>query len=93
MKPSAPLPPASAIARRDLLEFVRDRRAVFITFLLPLIAYPIVALATVVGLRTALERIDDAQQPFELKLVLSGSDAPAVAARLIDLLWYTLPRW
>jgi len=85
MKPSAPLPPASAIARRDLLEFVRDRRAVFITFLLPLIAYPIVALATVVGLRTALERIDGAQQPLELKLVLSGSDAPAVAARLIDL--------
>jgi len=85
MTPSAPLPPASAIARRDLLEFVRDRRAVFITFLLPLIAYPIVALATVLGLRTALEKIDGASQPIELNLLLSGPDAPAVAARLVDL--------
>lgn len=66
MTPASPLSPASAIARRDLLEFVRDRRAVFITFLLPLIAYPIVALATVLGLRSALEQIDGAQQPLEL---------------------------
>ena len=85
MKPAAPLSPASAIARRDLREFVRDRRAVFITFLLPLIAYPIVALATVLGLRSALEQIDGAQQPLELKLLLTGADAPAVAARLVAL--------
>ncbi len=85
MTPASPLSPASAIARRDLLEFVRDRRAVFITFLLPLIAYPIVALATVLGLRTALEQLDGAQQPIELKLLLSGEDAAAVAARLVDL--------
>ena len=85
MKQPPPLPPASAIARRDLLEFVRDRRAVFITFLLPLIAYPIVALATVLGLRTAIEQLDGKQQPLELSVVLSGPDAAMVAAQLTDL--------
>jgi sodium transport system permease protein len=85
MTPPVSLPPASAIARRDLLEFVRDRRAVVITFLLPLIAYPLVALATVLGLRTALEQIDGSRQPLDLKLVLTGSDAPAIAARIVDL--------
>ena len=35
---------ALAIARRDLLEFVRDRRTLFITLLLPMVTYPIVAL-------------------------------------------------
>ena len=85
MKPSAPIPPASAIARRDLLEFVRDRRAVFITFLLPLIAYPIVALATVLGLKTAIEQLDTKQEPAPLSILLTGRDAPAVAARLVDL--------
>ncbi len=85
MKPVRPLSPASAIARRDLLEFVRDRRAVFITFLLPLIAYPIVALATVLGLRTALEQMGGTAEPLSLSVVLTGPDAPVVAGRLTDL--------
>ncbi len=82
MKPAASISPAQAIARRDLLEFVRDRRAVFITFLLPLIAYPIVALATVLGLRTAIEQLDGSQKPIPLKVVLTGDDAPVMAKRL-----------
>ena len=82
MKSPPSLSPAQAIARRDLLEFVRDRRAVFITFLLPLIAYPIVALATVLGLRTAIEQLDGNRKPIPLTIVLSGRDAPVLATRL-----------
>lgn len=85
MKPAAPISPAQAIARRDLLEFVRDRRAVFITFLLPLIAYPIVALATVLGLRTAIEQLDGSRKPIPLTVVLTGDDAPVLAKRLAAL--------
>jgi len=33
-------------ARRDLLEFIRDRRTLFITLLLPMVTYPILALST-----------------------------------------------
>jgi len=47
---------ALAIARRDLLEFVRDRRTLFITLLLPIVTYPIVALSSALGLRTAFGR-------------------------------------
>jgi len=39
-----PLWAALALARRDLLEFLRDRRTVAVTLLLPMITYPLVAL-------------------------------------------------
>ena len=42
---------AGCVARRELLEFVRDRRTLVITLLLPMICYPILALATTLGLR------------------------------------------
>ena len=38
-----------AIARRDLLEFVRDRRALFITLLMPMAMYPMLALSSTLG--------------------------------------------
>lgn len=83
-RPPAISPPL-AIARRDLLEFVRDRRTVFITFLLPLFAYPIVALATALGLRSAVEQLDAGRQPMPLAVTLSGPDAPALARQLVEL--------
>jgi hypothetical protein len=43
-----------AIAHRDLLEFVRDRRTLFVTLLMPMAMYPVLALASTLGLRTAL---------------------------------------
>lgn len=85
MSRSPAISPPLAIARRDLLEFVRDRRTVFITFLLPLFAYPIVALATALGLRSAVEQLDAGRQPMPLAVTLSGPDAPALARRLVEL--------
>jgi hypothetical protein len=35
-----------AMARRDLLEFIRDRRTLFVTLLLPMAMYPILALSS-----------------------------------------------
>jgi sodium transport system permease protein len=74
-----------AIARRDLLEFVRDRRTLFITLLLPMATYPIMALSTALGLRAASSEIEAQQAPTKIAVVLSGEDAPALAARLAEL--------
>jgi len=42
--------PVLAIAQRDLLEFVRDRRTLFVTLLMPMAMYPVLALASTLGL-------------------------------------------
>ena len=76
---------ALAIARRDLLEFVRDRRTLFITLLLPVAVYPILALATALGVRTAAVEIEAERAPTPIALALSGPDAEALAARMADL--------
>ena len=73
---------ALAIARRDLLEFVRDRRTLFITLLLPMVTYPIVALSSALGLRTALVDIEARQTPTKLTIALSGEGAVAFAVRI-----------
>jgi len=73
---------ALAIARRDLLEFMRDHRTLVVTLLLPMVTYPILALATALGLRTASEEIDARTAPAEIRLGLSGADAPRFAAIL-----------
>jgi len=75
---------AVAIARRDLQEFVRDRRTLFITLLLPVAVYPILALSTALGLRTAAVEIEAERAPTPLALVVSGPDAAAFAIRLQD---------
>ena len=73
-----------ALARRDLLEFIRDRRTLFVTLLLPMAMYPILALSSALGVRTALTDIDTRTAPIDLAVVLSGSpeDAQAFAARV-----------
>ena len=71
---------ALAIARRDLLEFVRDRRTLVITLLLPMVMYPLLALATALGLRTATHEIEARSAPATVHLGLSGPDAPGLAA-------------
>ena len=48
---------AFAVARRDLLEFVRDRRTLFITLLMPMAMYPVLALSSMLGARTALSDV------------------------------------
>lgn len=73
---------ALAIARRDLLEFVRDRRTLVITLLLPMATYPILALATALGLRTATQEIEARTAPARVRLGLSGPDADRLAALL-----------
>lgn len=78
---------ALAIARRDLLEFVRDRRTLVITLLLPMATYPILALATMLGLRTATQEIDARTAPVTVRVGLSGPEAARLAAvmqRTID---------
>ena len=73
-----------ALARRDLLEFIRDRRTLFVTLLLPMAMYPILALSSALGVRTALSDIDSRTAPTNLVIVLSGSpwDAQALAERV-----------
>lgn len=73
---------ASAIARRDLLEFVRDRRTLFITLLLPVATYPILALSTALGLRTAAVEIEAERAPTPIVVVASGRDAGAFTKRV-----------
>ncbi|MBU6221329.1 MAG: ABC transporter permease subunit [Planctomycetes bacterium] len=82
---------ATAIARRDLLEFVRDRRTLVITLLLPMVTYPILALATALGLRTASQEIDARTAPLEIRVGLSGADAPRLAGILDATLTDTPP--
>jgi sodium transport system permease protein len=82
----APLRAAWSLARRDLLEFLRDRRTVVVTLLLPMVTYPLVALSSALGVRTALESTVEQQVATPLSLVLSGSEAPLLAARLGQLL-------
>ncbi|MEI6239894.1 MAG: ABC transporter permease subunit [Planctomycetia bacterium] len=82
---------ALAIARRDLLEFVRDRRTLVITLLLPMATYPILALATALGLRTATQEIEARTAPAPIHLGLSGPEAPQFAA-LVQRTLATTPR-
>ncbi len=70
-----------SVAQRDLLEFVRDRRTLFVTLLMPMAMYPVLALASTLGLRTALSDIDARQAPRPVALALTGPDAPAFAGR------------
>jgi len=71
-----------AIGRRDLLEFVRDRRTLFITLLLPMATYPLLALATALGLRTATSELEAERQPQPIMLAISGPDAVGFTRRL-----------
>ena len=73
---------ALALARRDLLEFLRDRRTVAVTLLLPMITYPLVALSSSLGVRTGLKTSEERQSATPLSLVLSGPEAPRLATRL-----------
>lgn len=73
---------AWAIGRRDLVEFVRDRRTLFITLLLPMATYPILALSTALGLRTAAVEIEAERAPMPIVLVASGRDAGEFAERI-----------
>jgi sodium transport system permease protein len=74
-----------AIAHRDLLEFVRDRRTLFVTLLMPMAMYPVLALASTLGLKTAIADLDARQAPRALRLVITGADAAELAARLDEV--------
>jgi sodium transport system permease protein len=77
----------SAVMQRDLLEFVRDRRTLFVTLLMPMAMYPVLALASTLGLRTAVTDIEARQAPRPLAVALSGPDAVAFAGRLEKAAW------
>lgn len=79
---AAGLRAALAIARRDLVEFVRDRRTLFITLLLPMVTYPILALSTALGLRTASSELEAQRAPTKITIAISGPDAVALADRV-----------
>ncbi len=76
---------AGAIARRDTLEFVRDRRTLFVTLLMPMAMYPVLALSSLLGVRTMLEHPETAGPPPRLSLAVSGADATAFVARVRGL--------
>ena len=73
---------AVSIARRDLLEFVRDRRTLFVTLLLPMVTYPLVALSSALGLRTAVSDLEARAAPMPLTVAMSGPEAGALARRI-----------
>lgn len=88
MIPSAPTggwPARLAIARRDLVEFVRDRRALFITLVMPMAMYPLLALSSTLGIRTAILELDRRQEAEQLVLAFSGEDAEAFGIRIGSL--------
>jgi len=72
------------VARRDLVEFIRDRRALFITLLMPMAMYPVLALSSTLGVRTALAELE-AKPPMQLTLALSGPDARGFARIIAEL--------
>jgi hypothetical protein len=82
---------ALAIARRDLLEFVRDRRTLVITLLLPMATYPILALSTALGLRTASQELEARAAPSSMHVGLSGPDAERLASLMKRTLADTPP--
>ena len=88
---------ALSLARRDLLEFLRDRRTVAVTLLLPMITYPLVALSSSLGVRTGLKTTEEQQSATSLSLVLSGPESPRLATRLGMILHESeenpLPGW
>ena len=73
-----------SIAKRDLLEFIRDRRTLFITLLLPMVTYPIVALASAIAGRTALVDRDTRRLPGPIAVVVSGADSQEFASQIED---------
>jgi len=73
-----------SIAKRDLLEFIRDRRTLFITLLLPMVTYPIVALASAIGVRTALVDQETRRLPVPIAVVVSGADSQEFASGIED---------
>lgn len=75
----------AAIAVRDFLEFVRDRRTVFITLLLPMLMYPIVAISSFIGVRTAVREAERQSSPAELAVVLTGDGADEFRRRIESL--------
>jgi sodium transport system permease protein len=75
-------PARLALARRDLLEFVRDRRALVITLLMPMAMYPLLALSSTLGIRSAVGEIERAARTRQLDIALSGPDAEGLAARI-----------
>jgi sodium transport system permease protein len=73
---------AGWVARRELMEFVRDRRTLVITLLLPMISYPILALATTLGLRTGVMEAEARLAPTTVMVVVSGADAQPFIERI-----------
>ncbi len=73
---------ALAIARRDLVEFVRDRRTLFVTLLLPMVTYPIVALSSALGLRTAVSDLEAKAATSTLAVAVSGAEAQPFVVRM-----------
>lgn len=73
---------AGWVARRELLEFVRDRRTLVITLLLPIISYPILALATTLGLRTGTLEAEARMAPTKIVVAVSGPDAGPFIERM-----------
>ena len=82
---NTPLGAAVAIARRDLLEFIRDRRTLFVTLLLPMVTYPLVALSSALGVRTAVTDLEARSAPTPLTVAMSGPEAGALAARIDEV--------
>lgn len=70
------------IASRDLLESLRDRRTLFITLFLPMLMYPIVAVSSTVGVRTAIREREDAPARTRLSIVVSGEESDEFVSRI-----------
>ena len=82
---------AGWVARRELLEFVRDRRTLVITLLLPMISYPILALATTLGLRTGVMEAEARLAPTKVTVAVTGPDARGFISRIRSLIEATEP--
>ena len=74
---------AVTVAARDLLEFVRDRRTLVVTLLMPMAMYPVLALSSTLGVRTAVSDQEARRASARLAVVVSGAEAEDFAALLL----------
>ena len=90
--PTGGWPARLAIARRDLLEFIRDRRALFITLVMPMAMYPLLALSSTLGIRTAIFELDRRAESQRLDFVFSGTNAEEATSASYSFLKYLQKR-
>ena len=76
------LPAISVVYRKELTEWLRDRRTLISTVLVPLLAFPILMVG-ITALATVM--IGNAEKEIPKIMILGGEDSPQLLERLHKL--------